>query len=71
VVAVLVTFKPDTRLNQGVEPFQITVRFRLSSCSKYFSGLGLAQVHLSTIFEVKVWFRFTQVIFYWFRFGSD
>ena len=42
------------------------------------SGSGLApaqnilevQVHLSTIFEVQVWFRFTQVKYYWFRFGS-
>ena len=40
------------------------------------SGSGLApaqnilavQVHLSTIFEVQVWFRFTQVKYY--RFGS-
>ena len=42
------------------------------------SGSGLApaqnilavQVHLSTTFEVQVWFRFTQVKYYWFRFGS-
>ena len=40
-----------------------------SSCSKYFSGSGLVRVHLSTIFEVQVWFRFTQVKYYWFRFG--
>ena len=41
------------------------------------SGSGLApaqnilavRVHLSTIFEVQVWFRFTQVKYYWFRFG--
>ena len=44
--------------------------FRFSSCSKYFSGSGLIRVHLSTIFEVQVWFRFTQVKYYSFRFGS-
>ena len=30
----------------------------------------LVRVHLSTIFEVQVWFRFTQVKYYWCRFGS-
>ena len=57
-------------LNQGVEPFQITVRVQVCSSSKYFSGSGLVRVHFSTIFEVQVWFRFIQVKYYWFRFGS-
>ena len=43
-------------------------RYSFSSCSKYFSGSGLVRVHLSTIFEVQVWFRFTQVKYYWFGF---
>ena len=50
--------------------FKYWFGFRCSSCSKYFSGSGLVWVHLSTIFEVQVWFRFSQVKYYWFRFNS-
>ena len=46
--------------------------------SNNVSGSGLApaqnilaiQVYLSSIFEVQVWFGFTQVKYYWVRFGS-
>ena len=41
---------------------------------KYFltfvRGSGSVWVHLSTILRVQVWFRFTEVKFCWFRFGS-
>ena len=33
-------------------------------------GSGSVWVHLSTILRVQVWFRFTEVKFCWFRFGS-
>ena len=36
----------------------------------FVSGSGSVWVHLSTIPRVQVWFRFTEVKFFWFRFGS-
>ena len=36
----------------------------------FVRGLGSVQVHLSTVLRVQVWFRFTEVKFCWFRFGS-
>ena len=36
----------------------------------FVRGSGSVQVHLSTILKVQVWFRFTEVKFCWFRFGS-
>ena len=36
----------------------------------FVRGLGSVRVHLSTILRVQVWFRFTEVKFCWFRFGS-
>ena len=36
----------------------------------FVKGSGSVWVHLSTILRVQVWFRFTEVKFCWFRFGS-
>ena len=36
----------------------------------FVRGSGSVWVHLSTILRVQVWFRFTEVKFCWFRFGS-
>ena len=36
----------------------------------FVRGSGSVRVHLSTILRVQVWFRFTEVKFCWFRFGS-
>ena len=36
----------------------------------FVKGSGLVLVHLSTILRVQRWFRFTEVKFCWFRFGS-
>ena len=36
----------------------------------FVRGSGSVWVHLSTILRVQVWFRFTEVIFCRFRFGS-
>ena len=36
----------------------------------FVRGSGLVWIHLSTILRVQVWFRFTEVKFCWFRFGS-
>ena len=38
--------------------------------SYFFRGSGSVWIHLSTILRVQVWFRFTEVKFCWFRFGS-
>ena len=36
----------------------------------FVRGSGSVRVHLSTILRVQVWFGFTEVKFWWFRFGS-
>ena len=36
----------------------------------FVRGSGSVWVHLSAILRVQVWFRFTEVKFCWFRFGS-
>ena len=38
--------------------------------SYFVTGSGSVWVYLSTILRVQVWFRFTEVKFCWFRFGS-
>jgi len=36
----------------------------------FVRGSGSVWVHLNTILKVQFWFRFTEVKFCWFRFGS-
>ena len=37
----------------------------------FVRGSGSVWVYLSTVFRVQVWFRFTEVKFCWFKFGSS
>ena len=75
------SFRPEKKKEKLLILLMITtaliVRVPAAAASGYekyiltfVRGSGSVWVHLSTILRVQVWFRFTELEFCWFRFGS-